>query len=106
MELDALPFAPRRIFTVSGAPAGTERGGHGHRTASQLLVCVSGEVRVQMHCAGDDAIVTLSDSGPGLLIGPGIWAGQTYLGEGAVLLVLCSEPFSPDSYFHQKDHAQ
>ncbi len=106
IALDELPFAPRRIFTVSGVPTGTERGGHGHRTGSQLLICVSGEIRVQMHCAGEEVAVTLFDTGPGLVIGAGIWVTQTYLNERAALLVICSEPFSADAYFHQKDNAQ
>ncbi len=106
VELDSLPFAPRRIFTVAGVPAGTSRGGHGHRTAVQMLICVNGEVRVQMRYAGDEVTVTLSDAGPGLLMGAGIWAEQTYVSEQAVLWVICSEPFNPDSYFRQKDGKQ
>ncbi|MEX0828282.1 MAG: WxcM-like domain-containing protein, partial [Haliea sp.] len=46
LDWESLPFEPRRIFTVSCVPAGTVRGGHGHRTCAQLLVAIAGEIEV------------------------------------------------------------
>lgn len=98
-DFSELPFAPARVFTVSGAPAGTARGGHGHRRGEQLLACIQGRIHVLMRHAGEEATVQLVPDGGMLLVGPQVWCRQTYLDEGAVLLVLASEPYSPDSYF-------
>ena len=35
VDLDSLPFRVRRLFRVSGVPAGTCRGGHGHVRGSK-----------------------------------------------------------------------
>ena len=40
----------------------------------------------------------LVPTGPGLLLGPGVWCRQTYLDSDSVLLVLASEPYDPSSY--------
>lgn len=103
LAFDALPFEPRRSFFVHGVPAGTVRGGHSHRTARQLLFCVSGAIEVLMRHGDEQAAVTLDDCSQGLLIEAGVWAQQTYITPGAVLCALASEPFDPDCY--QRDDA-
>jgi dTDP-4-dehydrorhamnose 3,5-epimerase-like enzyme len=98
LQLDRLPFAPRRLFTVSGVPAGTVRGGHGHRDGQQLLVCLQGRIDLCLRLNDEEARTSLTADGPAALIGPRIWCRQTYCGEGSVLLVLSSEPYDPTSY--------
>lgn len=48
VEFSALPFTPQRIFVVRDVPAGEARGGHAHRTNTQALICLQGEVRVDL----------------------------------------------------------
>lgn len=103
LDYPDLPFVPMRVFTVSGMAANTVRGGHGHRTARQLLVCIRGRIRVRMVCPPDAVDVALEPGGPGLLIDAGIWSEQTYLEEDSVMLALCSEAFDPASYFQRED---
>jgi dTDP-4-dehydrorhamnose 3,5-epimerase-like enzyme len=99
LDFPALPFTPRRLFTVGGVPAGTRRGGHGHRRGEQLLLCIEGRVAVRLASGGHSVSLTLQAGGPALLIGPGIWAEQRYDVPGSVLLVVASEPYDPASYF-------
>ena len=103
LEFDRLPFAPRRLFTVSGVPAGTRRGGHAHRRGQQLLVCLQGRVDLRLRLEDEEVSATLAADGPAMLIGAGIWCEQTYVDEGSVLLVVSSEPYDPASYV---DHWQ
>ena len=98
LAFDALPFVPRRVFTVAGVVAGTVRGGHSHHAGEQLLVCVQGRVEALMRRNQEEARSILVPGGPGLLLGPGVWCSQTYLEAGSVLLVLASEPYDPASY--------
>lgn len=97
-EFADLPFTPRRVFAVTGAPAGTARGGHAHRKGEQFLVSLHGRIEALIRVGPDEASVLLSPGGPGLLFGPGVWCRQTYLDDGAVLLAFASEPYDPTSY--------
>lgn len=92
-----VPFAIRRIFTVS-AMGGDIRGDHAHRLCSQLLVCLSGQIRV---VCDDGLAVThhsLDSMNYGLLVPPGIWAREEYMTDGAVLMVLCDRNYEEDDY--------
>lgn len=97
-DFAGLPFVPRRAFVVSGVPAGTVRGGHGHRTGSQLLVCIGGRIEVLMRHQDAEATLVLDPASPALVFGPGVWCRQRYLAEGSLLLVFASEPYDPGSY--------
>lgn len=97
-QFDQLPFRPCRAFTVTGVPAGVARGGHGHRSGTQLLVCLQGCIEILMRHGGQEAKLILEPVPSGLVLGPGVWCRQTYLTEGTVLLVFASELYDPDSY--------
>lgn len=92
-----VPFDIRRIFTVS-AMGGDIRGDHAHKQCSQLLVCVSGQIRVVC----DDGLAftyhLLDSMNIGLLVPPGIWAREEYMTDGAVLMVLCDRGYEADDY--------
>jgi hypothetical protein len=97
-DTDAVPFPVRRIFAVSGVPAGEVRGGHSHRTCVQLLVCLTGHIEVELRKGDAQLEVTLTPQAGSLGIGPGVWSSQRYVHEGSVLLVLASEPYDPASH--------
>lgn len=103
IDFAELPFAPRRVFTVTGCPPGTTRGRHRHRVGHQLLVCTSGEVRVQLRAGEDVRGVSCRPDGHGLLVSAGVWASQEYLTGDTTLLVLASHPYDPSSYLHDGD---
>lgn len=106
LEWEALPFQPRRIFTVSDTPPGTVRGGHGHHHCAQLLIAIVGEIQVSLATKeGQRQTVTLGPDSPGLLVPAGIWFSQTYLSRDAVLLVLASEAYDPDAMFDKFDQS-
>lgn len=99
IELEGLPFAPKRLFTVAGMSAGTVRGGHGHYTCQQLLICLHGCIEILLRSKDKEDSITLLPGSPALLVDSGIWCRQTYITENSVLLVLASEPYHIDSYF-------
>ncbi len=92
-----VPFDIRRVFTVL-ARAGDIRGDHAHKKCTQLLVCVSGKIRVS--CDNGSAVTQhlLDSMGTGLLIPPGIWAKEEYLEESSVLMVLCDRGYEANDY--------
>lgn len=98
VELDGLPFTVRRVFTVTDVPTGTRRGGHRHRWGDQAVFCTSGRAEVELHATDGHRLVVLEPGGPGIVIPAGVWSSQRYVADGTTLLVLCSQPYDPESY--------
>ena len=92
-----VPFDIRRVFTVS-ARKNDVRGNHAHKKCTQLLVCISGQIRVS---CDDGSVLTqylLDNMSMGLLVPPGIWASEEYVDNAAVLMVLCDRGYEADDY--------
>jgi SAM-dependent methyltransferase len=92
-----------RCFVVKPAQAGTIRGHHAHRALSQFLVCLAGEIDVEVDDARDRQVHRLDELSHGLLVPPGIWCVQTYRTADAVLMVLCNQPFAEADYIRDYD---
>ena len=92
-----VPFDIKRVFNVS-AKTNNIRGDHAHKRCTQLLICVSGQIRV---ACDDGSVVTqylLDNMGVGLLVPPGIWAKEEYLANDALLMVLCDRIYEESDY--------
>src|SRR5687768_4243766 len=98
LDFSKLPFMPRHAFVVRDVPVGAVRGRHAHRRAAQFLVCLAGRVSVELRDKSDAVTIQLDVFHTGLLIGPGIWAAQSYLEPGTVLLGFLSEPYDREGY--------
>jgi acetyltransferase-like isoleucine patch superfamily enzyme len=98
LELETLPFLPRRVFAVHGVPDESVRGAHAHKACGQVLVCMSGEVS----SVADDGTARqefrLTGPEVGLYIPPLIWSMQYRYTADAVLVVLAELPYDPDDY--------
>lgn len=92
-----VPFNIQRIFTIT-ARKGDIRGDHAHKKCSQLLVCVSGQIRVICDNGLVKTEYILANMETGLLIPPGIWATQEYTTDDAVLMVLCDRRYETEDY--------
>jgi dTDP-4-dehydrorhamnose 3,5-epimerase-like enzyme len=93
----SIPFDIRRVFTVV-AMAGNTRGEHAHKRCAQVLICLSGKIRVSCDDGSEVTRHLLDGMGTGLHVPPGIWAVEEYLTDGAVLMVLCDRPYEADDY--------
>ena len=47
-QLKDVPFSIKRAYWVYDVPAGESRGGHAHKTLSQLLIATSGSFTVTL----------------------------------------------------------
>lgn len=95
---DQMPFPPCRAFIVTNVPAGTVRGGHAHRSETQMLVCLQGRIDILMRHGDEEVTVVMKPTSPGLVLGPGVWSEQKYIAEGSVLLAFSNDPYDPKSY--------
>jgi dTDP-4-dehydrorhamnose 3,5-epimerase-like enzyme len=95
-----VPFDIHRVFTVS-AMAGDIRGDHAHHKCSQLLVCVSGVIRVQCDDGKNTSQHLLNSMNKGLLIPPRVWAREEYMTDGAVMMVFCDRVYEEEDYIRE-----
>lgn len=74
------------------------RGFHSHLELKQVLICVSGSVKILLKTPEEETIVQLNDPATGLYIGPMVWREMYDFSSNAALLVLASELYDPDDY--------
>lgn len=98
-----VPFAIARVFFVR-AQAGEVRGRHAHKVCSQLMTCPIGSVSIACDDGRDVTTFVLDRPDVGLLIPPCIWAEQTYVANGSVLMVLCDQVYDAEEYI--RDYAE
>lgn len=92
-----LPFVPQRIF-LTYDPNENSRGAHAHRRCQQVLLCTSGSIKVKVHDGIHEEVITLDSPREALWLGPMIWAEEFNHSQGAVLLVLASDPYDESDY--------
>lgn len=97
-----LPLSVCRIFIVKGKQ-GAIRGHHAHRQLTQYLICVHGSCEVTCDDGLRKKIVILNNASQALLLPPGIWAEQKYIGKDTVLIVACDAEYDESDYI--RDYA-
>lgn len=101
---DGIPFEPRRWFLVYDVPSAETRGQHAHRRCHQLLIAVSGSVRVVADDGDTREEFILDRPNLGLYLPAMIWGIQYGYMPQSVLLVVASEPYDPSDYI--RDYAE
>lgn len=99
-----LPFEIKRIYYITRVEQGTTRGFHSHRKLHQVLLCLSGSVKIRLkNPKEDEEEIELNDPSVGLYIGPYIWREMFDFTEGSVLLVIASEHYDENDYIRNYD---
>ena len=93
-----IPFDIKRIYYIYNVPKEIKRGFHAHKTLEQVLICVSGSVKIKVDNGKERKIIELSDLSKGLYIGPSVWHEMYDFSKNAVLLVLASEHYNEEDY--------
>lgn len=97
LEFDGLPFMPVRSFFVSNVPAGTTRGNHAHFKTEQLLICLSGQLKIKLTDGVSQVEHVLKPHQ--MVYAPNlIWDSVTFITGSDLLLVLCSTNYNKDDY--------
>ena len=97
-QKEDVPFAIKRIYYLYDIPGGQERGAHGHKNLSQLIVAASGSFEVELTDGKETVSYYLNRPYEGLLIKPGLWRELKNFSSGSVCLVLASEKYTEDDY--------
>jgi hypothetical protein len=98
-----VPFDIARVYYVYNAPVDAVRGGHAHRELSEVVFALSGSFRVAVDDGTRRAEFRLRDPRRGLLIGRMVWRVLDEFSQGAVCLVLASQPYDEAEYIRDYD---
>ena len=94
----AIPFAVRRTFYLYDVPADTERGGHSHHQAQEMIIALSGSFDVVIDDGHSVERFSLNRPYNALYIPAGLWRTLDNFSGGSVCLVLTSERYSETDY--------
>ena len=100
---DKFPFSIRRIFYLYDIPGDSERGGHSHHEAQELIIAVSGCFDVTLSDGHTSKKFTLNRPYNALYIPVGVWRSIDNFSSGSVCLVLTSLEYSEDDYVREYD---
>ena len=94
----SVPFEIKRVFYVFEVHDQKDRGEHSHHKTEQVLICLSGKVKVLCDDGKDRKEWILDKPNQALYIPNLIWDEQTYIVPGSVLLVLANTGYDKSDY--------
>lgn len=89
-----------RVFWIYNVPEGTERGGHAHRTCTEILFAINGSFDVDLVYGCESKTAHLSSPNEGLVIRPMVWCRLYNFSADFVGLCLASQKYAPEGYVH------
>lgn len=92
-----IPFPPRRVFFIREPKL--IRGGHGHDTCEQVIVCVNGKCTVRVEFLDKMSLFFLM-SGDAIYVPTRHIVTLYEFSEDCTLAVLCSRFYDPDDYIY------
>lgn len=98
----ACPFEMARVYWVYDMPAGGERDGHAFRTATELIVAMSGSVDVVTDSACGHRVFHLDRPWQALLVPPMTWRSIGGFTSAAAVMVLSSTPYDEADYVRSR----
>lgn len=98
-----VPFDIRRVYFLYNVPVDSERGGHAHRELEQVVFALSGSFRLKIDDGHEKSEYWLRDPRKGLYINRLIWREMDRFSQGAVCMVLASQPYDAADYYRDYD---
>ena len=98
-----IPFEVKRIFYTYDVPKCSNRGAHAYYNTMQVLICVSGSLKVKCFDGNDEIIYELNRPSEALYIPPKVWRTTFEHSPDAVLLVLSSLEYDEADYIRDYD---
>lgn len=93
-----LEFPLKRVYYIYDVGKNERRGFHSHNVLEQVLIAISGKVKILVKTPFEEEIVELNNPSEGLYIGPMVWREMYDFSKGAVLLVLASHEYDESDY--------
>lgn len=100
---DNLPIEVNRIFYIYNVPWDNKRGAHAYKNTKQVLICISGSLKIKCFDGYKEEVYELNKLDEALYIGPHIWRTTFEHSLDAVLLVLSSLEYNEEDYIRDYD---
>lgn len=100
----AFPFKVSRVFYLYDVPADSQRGGHSHYLAQEIIVAVSGSFVVEIDDGHKKKRYRLDRPYKGLYIKNGVWRNLDSFSAGSVCLVLTDRKYDEADYVRDYSH--
>ena len=100
---DRIPFTIKRVFWTHGTPPEVVRGRHANKATEEVLIAISGSIRVKADTGEKVKEFELKQAQEGLYIPAMCWTELTF-SEGAVALCLASTDFSEADYIKDYEY--
>lgn len=101
-----VPFEVQRIYWIYQVPEDQSRGMHANRISYQYLIAVHGTVEICLENAQGRKHFLLDSPDKGLLVPPLTWNELLRFSDDAVLLVMASHPYEPETYINSYEEFQ
>lgn len=98
-----VPFEIKRVYYLYNVPVDAQRGGHAHRQLQQVIFALSGSFRLKIDDGIRKSEYWMRDPRKGLYVSQMVWREMDSFSQGAVCMVLASQPYSEDDYFRNYD---
>lgn len=96
-------FSIKRNYLIYGVKEGESRGYHAHKELEQLMICLAGEVTIDLYDGVNKKTFILNSPNKALYVCPMIWRVLRNFGRESCLSVLASERFNPEDYIRNID---
>lgn len=96
-------FPIKRAFWIYEVPEGAERGGHAHRSCTELLFAVKGSFDVELSYGDETVNVHIDRPNHGVFIRPMVWCRLHNFSADFVGLCLASQEYKPEGYINSKE---
>ena len=93
-----IPFEAKRIFYTYNVSFESNRGSHAYYNTEQVLICVSGSLKIKCFDGNKETIYELNSPNEALYVAPNIWRTTFEHSSNAVLLVLASLEYNVSDY--------
>lgn len=93
-----IPFEAKRIFYTYNVSFESNRGSHAYYNTEQVLICVSGSLKIKCFDGNKETIYELNSPNEALYVAPNIWRTTFEHSSNAVLLVLASLEYNESDY--------
>ena len=97
-----IPFKIARVYYLYNVPTSSERGGHAHIELEQVIFALSGSFRLRVHDGSSQTEYWLRDPSKGIYLNKLTWREIDCFSQGAVCMVLASEPYDEDDYIRNE----
>ena len=101
-ENQRLPFDIKRVFWITGVPAGQSRGGHAHQVCAEVIIPIQGSLDIEVESDGKTETHHLDTPTQGLYLGPRVWCHLHNFSPDAICLVFASHTYIKEAYINDK----